>query len=668
MLTGHMPFRGEHEAAMIYSIVNEEPTPIQKHLPEVSSELVHVLNRALEKDPSDRYQNVAEMVIDLRRLKKQTSKIYRSTAAEAGSTERLAAEPRLSPPRKKVAWIGACVLVLVVIVAALVILTQRAPKFNPNAALRALAAPLHPDKNPSLSSDGNWIAFAAHDEKGFADIYMMHVSGGELRRVTKDSAQSIGSCAISPDGSLIVYSRRFKGERHREIAVVSSNGGVSRRIAEVGTRPIWRPDGKRIGYYRGFGAQSESGRPEFWTMNPDGSDKRLELRDSTSVLTTSTNVAVSWSPDGKSIAWSRLFPNRSVELITRELETGKEHQLTFDGKSVPDILWTPQNMIIFSSSRGGPTNLWVISPEGGEPIQVTRGPGTDECGSISEDGRRFIYSQAQGVSQLWTINPDGSDLKQITIADERILAATFSPDRKSIAMVVGDPDYLKDECHLFAMDRATGSRQQLTSGSEYIFWPSWSPDGRWIAFGRRSTQEPVDSSKIYLLEAMNPENRRMIGNGFNVRWLNATEFLIRKQTQYWRSSITGSDPKPFYEDSTYTIPCNTPTGNYFVIDDRRYDRRGLWILTEERRRKLQQPTKLISGTPGYSVSYDGKFVDFGREQDEWWRMSLPSGRQTFVKKLPRNLTGADRSYDGKEYLLTMSQDRRSIMLMEDLFK
>src|SRR5512136_1116666 len=77
MLTGHLPFRGEHEAAMVYSIVNEEPLPIQKYLPEVSSELVHVLNRALEKEPSERYQTVAEMVIDLKRLKKQTSRVSR---------------------------------------------------------------------------------------------------------------------------------------------------------------------------------------------------------------------------------------------------------------------------------------------------------------------------------------------------------------------------------------------------------------------------------------------------------------------------------------------------------------------------------------------------------------------------------------------------------------
>lgn len=80
MLTGHLPFRGEHEAAMVYSIVNEEPESLLKHLPDAPMELLHVLNRALEKDPEDRYQFVHEMVIDLRRLKKETTRVVRHTA------------------------------------------------------------------------------------------------------------------------------------------------------------------------------------------------------------------------------------------------------------------------------------------------------------------------------------------------------------------------------------------------------------------------------------------------------------------------------------------------------------------------------------------------------------------------------------------------------------
>ena len=77
MLTGHLPFRGEHDAAMMYSILNEEPASLQQYLPDASSELLHTLDRALEKDPEERYQTVHEMLIDLRRLKKVSTRVAR---------------------------------------------------------------------------------------------------------------------------------------------------------------------------------------------------------------------------------------------------------------------------------------------------------------------------------------------------------------------------------------------------------------------------------------------------------------------------------------------------------------------------------------------------------------------------------------------------------------
>src|SRR3990172_6517385 len=85
MLTGHTPFRGEHEAAIMYSIINEEPEPVQKYRPELSSEFLHVLHRALEKDPNDRYQSVNEMVIDLRRLKRESTKVSRKSLTEVST-------------------------------------------------------------------------------------------------------------------------------------------------------------------------------------------------------------------------------------------------------------------------------------------------------------------------------------------------------------------------------------------------------------------------------------------------------------------------------------------------------------------------------------------------------------------------------------------------------
>ncbi len=95
LLTGRLPFRGEHQAAMMYSILNEDPEAIDKYLPEISPELKHIFGRALEKNPEDRYQSIHEMLIDLRRMKKDSSKISRAffPAKPAHSTPAAAEVP-----------------------------------------------------------------------------------------------------------------------------------------------------------------------------------------------------------------------------------------------------------------------------------------------------------------------------------------------------------------------------------------------------------------------------------------------------------------------------------------------------------------------------------------------------------------------------------------------
>ncbi len=84
MLSGKPPFLGDHEAALMYSIVNEEPQPIQNYVPDVSSEIVHVVGRALEKNPADRYQTAQDMLIDLRRMKKDTTRVSGIARIQSG--------------------------------------------------------------------------------------------------------------------------------------------------------------------------------------------------------------------------------------------------------------------------------------------------------------------------------------------------------------------------------------------------------------------------------------------------------------------------------------------------------------------------------------------------------------------------------------------------------
>lgn len=66
MLSGHLPFRGDHEAAVMYSIVNEEPQPLITVRADIPDGLSGIVVRALKKDPVERYQSAAAMVADLR--------------------------------------------------------------------------------------------------------------------------------------------------------------------------------------------------------------------------------------------------------------------------------------------------------------------------------------------------------------------------------------------------------------------------------------------------------------------------------------------------------------------------------------------------------------------------------------------------------------------------
>jgi len=71
MVSGKLPFRGEVEAAVTYSIVNEEPEPLTGLRTGVPIELDHLVTKVLAKSPDERYQHIEELIVDLRAVRKQ---------------------------------------------------------------------------------------------------------------------------------------------------------------------------------------------------------------------------------------------------------------------------------------------------------------------------------------------------------------------------------------------------------------------------------------------------------------------------------------------------------------------------------------------------------------------------------------------------------------------
>jgi len=67
MLTGKLPFQGEYQAAIMYSVVNEQPKQIKSLRPDTPQNLEQIINKTLEKNPSDRYQNIQEVITELKK-------------------------------------------------------------------------------------------------------------------------------------------------------------------------------------------------------------------------------------------------------------------------------------------------------------------------------------------------------------------------------------------------------------------------------------------------------------------------------------------------------------------------------------------------------------------------------------------------------------------------
>ncbi|MGH7452834.1 MAG: protein kinase domain-containing protein, partial [bacterium] len=71
LLSAQTPFTGENYLAVMYAIVNLDPEPLQKHVPGLPPELLHIVERALKKSAVERYPSVNDILLELRELKKK---------------------------------------------------------------------------------------------------------------------------------------------------------------------------------------------------------------------------------------------------------------------------------------------------------------------------------------------------------------------------------------------------------------------------------------------------------------------------------------------------------------------------------------------------------------------------------------------------------------------
>ena len=541
MLTGRLPFRGEHEAAMVYSIVNEEPEPIQNILPEISGEIVHILGKALEKDPEDRFQTIQDLVVDLRRSKKDTSRVGRlsGVSKKVSQPEIAVGEPDAHSSKTKL-WIGVGALAVVLVAGALYYFTvgiNSSPSLPPMKTIN-FTSYAGGSGFPAFSPDGNSIAFVWNGEhQDNFDIYVKLIDAGSPLRLTHDPAPDLYP-AWSPDGRYVSFLRsQGNGGSYY---IIPSLGGDERKIADVklaGAGIDWSTDGKSL-----IVSASDSGNnPRLLRVSVESGIKQvftsMDVNGSGGV---NGDNYPKISPDGKTVAFIKILSYSISEIYTVPFVGGEEKRLTFDSLLVGGIAWTANGEeIVFSSNRGGNTTLWRIPKNGGTPTAVS-GSG-DNVGSVtiaakgyylaydrseqsaniwrfdlgkaasskqaptefisssglqresefSHDGKHLVFTSNQsgngmGGNEIWRCNADGTNQIELTFfRGPSAGSPQWSPDDRFITFDSRE----KGNGNIYIISSSGGTPRQLTTNSAEDNIPRWSNDGRWIYFSSNRTGE-----------------------------------------------------------------------------------------------------------------------------------------------------------------------------------
>jgi len=254
--------------------------------------------------------------------------------------------------------------------------------------------------------------------------------------------EQVNDPQISPDGSQIVYSRRWVNkleDKYETTLYIMKSDGTRNRVFAKGSSPQWSPDGSRIAYL----ADGEPKGAQIYVRYVDGDPGPTQVTHLTEMP-----ADIHWSPDGKSIGFS-MFVAKPV--------------------------------------------VWAIDmPKAPDSAHWTRAPRIVETLHFREDRKGF---QDAGFRHLFVASVDGGPARQITHGDWNVgsrfdglsgpVGWDWTPEGKSIILDgwdAPDGDYQYRASNLYAVDPSTGATHVLTADKGSWHSPVVSPDGKHIAY------------------------------------------------------------------------------------------------------------------------------------------------------------------------------------------
>jgi eukaryotic-like serine/threonine-protein kinase len=568
MVAGELPFEGRYQPAIVYAIMNEEPEPLTAVREGAPAELERIVNKALEKDPAERYQQIDEMLADLRALRRKPEPPVKTSPSRRG-----AASYR---------WYAAGLTVLGALGIFLVWLLHTTP-VEPPVFLPLTSYP-GAEGQPSFSPDGKQVAFAWNGEqRDNFDIYVKAIGSEPPLRLT-DGPLDETSPAWSPDGSRVAFTR-IKPAGGAVVALISPLGGAERELAEIAapTSPFyppalnWSPDGD---FLAAEDRDQADGPVGIFVISVNNGQK--------SRLTTPPPVArfgdlqPTFSPDGSMVAFQRYLDWRKLDICVVSVDGGPVRTITSLVEEPFGLAWSSDGRELLYAQR--PQGLFLINVASGSRRQV---PGFAEefhNPTVDRGGSKIAVAKAMWDTDIWRLDlqRDGGQLERFVSSTRPEGRPAYSPDGRKIALM----SYRSGRNQIWVFDADGANPLQLTN-MEWAGASSWSPDSRTIAFaGVRG-----DQSGIYAVNSSGGDvrliTRRATSNSATSwssdgRWIYFSS-AASGDPQIWKASAQGEsqDVPAVQVTSQGGVEPRSRQGDYIYYAKRRYPPTEIWRFSEK---------------------------------------------------------------------------------------
>jgi Tol biopolymer transport system component len=400
---------------------------------------------------------------------------------------------------------------------------------------RRLENPPADTPSGSVSPDGRYLSFW---DWRTGDLAVRDLQTGQDRRLTSEGtegrqaatgSQWAGESTWSSDGKRIAYAWYVaeSGAARAELRVVGLDGGKPRVLSRPdGTREMgsfaWSPDGRHIA--ASVRPQNGSPRTELFST-ADGSTRTL------ADLKRGISATKCFSPDSRYIAYDRrpdeMSPERDIYLMS--IDTGQETPLVQHPADDYLLGWSLDGKwIVFASDRTGALGLWVVGISGtktlGEP-QLVR-PGIDRVlpVGLTREGALY-YGVVRATEDVYIADLDpttgkvtGPPRKAIEQFEGGNFSPSYSPDGKYLAYVSrrGNSPYPTNAGNALCIRSLDTGQERVfyreiwRLGLRYIAGPRWSPDGRFISFGG---SEGISITSAYRVDLQTGEITRILRCG-----------------------------------------------------------------------------------------------------------------------------------------------------------